>query len=112
MPLSPSFKIERTNENIHRQLVLLLKQQIKDPRLQTVTITDVLTSRDLTIARVFYTVPPSTSHDITLLLQKTSGFFRAKLSKKLNLRHMPKLKFVFDPAPNIGARMDDILSQL
>ena len=47
-----------------------------------------------------------------VLLDKASGFFRSNLSKTLNLRHTPTLSFIYDTAPNTGARIDDLLSKL
>ena len=41
-----------------------------------------------------------------------SGFFRSSLSKTLDFRHTPSLRFIYDAAPNTGARIDDILSKL
>ena len=49
-----SFRAERVNELIRRELVLLIKNETKDPRLQTVVITDVKVTRDLTSAKVFF----------------------------------------------------------
>jgi ribosome-binding factor A len=51
-----SFRAERVNELIRRELVLLIKNETKDPRLQTVVITDVKVTRDLTSAKVFFSV--------------------------------------------------------
>ena len=49
-----SYRAERVNELIRRELVLLLKKETKDPRLQTVVITDVIVTGDLTSAKVFF----------------------------------------------------------
>ena len=49
-----SFRAERVNELIRRELVLLLKRETKDPRLQTVVITDVIVTRDLTAQKYFF----------------------------------------------------------
>ncbi|HIC41370.1 Ribosome-binding factor A [hydrothermal vent metagenome] len=108
----PSYRVERINELIRRELVMLLKQETKDPRLQEVSVTDVLTSRDLSSAKVFYTVPESDQAIVEPLLNKASGFFRSRLSKTLDLRHTPALKFIYDSAPNTGARIEDLLSKI
>ncbi|SSC08076.1 Ribosome-binding factor A [bacterium endosymbiont of Bathymodiolus sp. 5 South] len=97
---------------IRRELVMLLRQETKDPRLQVVRITDVLASRDLSSAKVFYTVPEEQKDMVVALLKKASGFFRSRLSKTLDLRHTPELKFIYDSAPNTGARIDDLLAKL
>jgi len=107
-----SFRGERVNELIRRELVLLLKQETKDPRLKQVVITDVIVSRDLTSAKIFFSVDEDSINIITLLLNKASGFFRSSLSKTLDLRHTPTLSFIYDTAPNTGARIDDLLSKL
>ena len=107
-----SYRTERVNELMRRELVLLLKQETKDPRLQQVVITDVIVSRDLTSAKVFFSVDEDSIEIVVSLLNKASGFFRSSLSKTLDLRHTPTLSFIYDTAPNTGARIDDLLSKL
>lgn len=107
-----SYRIERVNELMRRELVLLLKQETKDPRLKQVVITDVIVSRDLTSAKVFFSVDEDSNKIVASLLDKASGFFRSSLSKTLDLRHTPTLSFIYDTAPNTGARIDDLLSKL
>ena len=97
---------------MRRELVLLLKQETKDPRLKQVVITDVIVSRDLTSAKVFFSVDEDSIEIVVPLLNKASGFFRSSLSKTLDLRHMPTLSFIYDTAPNTGARIDVLLSKL
>ena len=107
-----SYRTERVNELMRRELVLLLKQEIKDPRLKQVVITDVMVSQDLTSAKIFFSVDENSIDIVTPLLNKASGFFRSSLSKTLDLRHTPTLSFIYDTAPNTGARIDDLLSKL
>ena len=107
-----SYRTERVNELMRRELVLLLKQETKDPRLKQVVITDVIVSRDLTSAKIFFSVDEDSIKIVASLLNKASGFFRSSLSKTLNLRHTPTLSFIYDTAPNTGARIDDLLSKL
>ena len=107
-----SYRAERVNELMRRELVLLLKQETKDPRLKQVVITDVIVSRDLTSAKVFFSVDEDSKKVVLSLLNKASGFFRSTLSKTLDLRHTPTLSFIYDAAPNTGARIDDLLSKL
>jgi len=75
MPEQPSYRVERINELIRRELVLLLKKETKDPRLQSVSITDVLASRDLSSAKIFYTVPEKDKSTVESLLNKARVFF-------------------------------------
>ena len=107
-----SYRSERVNELMRRELVLLLKQETKDPRVKKVVITDVIVSHDLTSAKIFFSVDEDSIKIVASLLNKASGFFRSSLSKTLNLRHTPTLSFIYDTAPNTGARIDDLLSKL
>ena len=107
-----SYRTERVNELIRRELVLLLKQEAKDRRLKQVVITDVIVSRDLTSAKVFFSVDENSVKIVASLLNKASGFFRSSLSNILNFRHTPTLSFIYDTTPNTGARIDDLLSKL
>jgi len=107
-----SYRTERVNELIRRELVLLLKQETKDPRLKQVLITDVIVSLDLNSAKVFFSVDADSNKIVVSLLNKASGFFRSSLSKTLDLRHTPTLSFIYDTTPNTGARIDDLLSKL
>ena len=107
-----SYRAERVNELMRRELVLLLKQETKDPRLKQVVITDVIVSSNLTSAKVFFSVDEDSKKVVLSLLNKASGFFRSTLSKTLDLRHTPTLSFIYDTAPNSGARIDDLLSKL
>ena len=107
-----SYRTERVNELMRRELVLLLKQETKDPRLKQVVITDVIVSSDLTSAKIFFSVGEDSIKIVASLLNKASGFFRSSLSKTLDLRHTPTLSFIYDTAPNTGARIDDLLSKL
>ncbi len=107
-----SYRTDRVNELMRRELALLLKQETKDPRLKQVVITDVRVSHDLTSAKVFFSVDEDSNKIVASLLNKASGFFRSSLSKALDFRHTPSLRFIYDTAPNTGARIDDILSKL
>ena len=107
-----SYRAERVNELIRRELVLLLKKETKDPRLQNVVITDVIVTRDLASAKVFFSVDESSQQIVASLLKKARGFFRTSLSKSLDLRHTQSLSFIYDTAPNTGAKIDDLLSKL
>jgi ribosome-binding factor A len=107
-----SHRKERVNELIKRELVMLLKQDTKDPRFQDVVITDVIVSRDLGSAKVFFSVAEESQKIVSALLNKASGFFRSRLSKGLDLRHTPALRFIYDTAPNTGVKMDKLLKKL
>ena len=70
-----SYRTERVNELIRRELVLLLKQETKDPRFKKVVITDVIVSRDLTSAKVFFSVDEDSIKIVASCLIRLVVFF-------------------------------------
>ena len=91
---------------------MLLRKEVNDPRLKDVVITDVITSRDLSSAKVYFSAAEDAQKEVAKLLKNASGFFRTRLSKVLDLRHTPTLSFIYDTAPNTGANIEDLLSKL
>ncbi len=106
-----SIRIERVNELIKRELVLLFKHKINDPRFQAVRVTEVQTSRDFGQSKVFYSINKD-AKNTTKLLNNKQGFFRHHLSQNIELRHTPALKFVYDDTPISSARIDELLDKL
>ena len=108
-----SFRLERMNEILKREIISLIKKESKDPRLTNLLITDLEISRDLSHAKVFFSIAKNQDiSEVKKALDKASGFFRTKLSKSVNLRHTPKLNFIFDPTPDKVDRLEELISKL
>ena len=45
-------------------------------------------------------------------LNKAKGFLRTELSQRIEIRHTPELRFVYDESIAYGEHMDKILSQV
>jgi ribosome-binding factor A len=87
----------------------ILFRKTKDPRIQSVTVTDVEMTRDLRQARVFFTTLAEEEAQVLEGLSKATGFIRGELSRRLSLRYSPELIFKKDVS---GERRDRILSLL
>jgi ribosome-binding factor A len=89
----------------------ILMRKIKDPRVQSVTVTDVELTGDLRIAHVFVTTleTEQAERDVFAGLSKASGFVRAELGRRLTLRYLPEVIFKKDTS---GLRGDRILQLL
>jgi ribosome-binding factor A len=109
-----SNKIPRINEEIQRELALLLRN-IKDPRVNQgmISVAAVDTTSDLHQAKVFLSVFGLTSEKEFLKgLKSASGYLRHELGQSLNLRHTPELQFELDNSIERGARISTILNNL
>ena len=91
---------ERVSDAVQRELALLIRQHIRDPRVGMVSVTDVAVTRDLAIAKVYVAFVGERSSDQIKegldALNGASGYLRKLLSSSITLRATPKLTFFYD----------------
>jgi ribosome-binding factor A len=106
------FRKDRVAELIRQVIADLVVSKIKDPRIQGITITEVLMSADLKSAKVYYCCPggEATSHQQGL--EAAEGFIRRQLRTELDLKYIPQLSFFYDTAFDNSARISRILKDL
>lgn len=106
-------RASRVAEQMQRELAQLLQFEVKDPRLQRMlTLTGVEVSGDMAHAKVFYSAPEMGTEalaQLQLSLEKTAGFLRSQLSKRMLLRTVPQLHFVYDASIDRGMRMAQLI---
>lgn len=110
-----SHRIERINELLRQELSELLKNEVKDPRLNTlISITEVNTSQDLRHARVFVSGLSNKQErqEILHVLASAAGFLRSQLSKILRLRFIPELSFHWDDSIERGAHLLELIDRV
>lgn len=108
-------KIERVNSEIKKILTEIIVEEIKDPRVsecKMLTIMNVDTSADLSVALVFVSVMDGDSEAVIEGLNAAKGYLRNTLFKRLKVRTVPELKFVLDTSIDYGFKIDRILQQL
>lgn len=109
-----SVRQQRTAEQIRTTLSQLLLLEMKDPRLQGVTVTRVTIDRELQYADIYVHALAEDEREPEVMdaLQKASGFLRRELGKTLRLRLVPNLHFHWDPslahADHINQLLDDL----
>ena len=104
---------ERLGAQIMRTLSELLRFEVKDPRLAGVSLTDVELSRDLSVARVYFSLlePDADPAEALEGLQRAAGFLRGKLGKAIKARHVPELRFVHDDSAAEAVRLGALIDQ-
>ncbi len=90
---------------------MVIKGEIKDPRVSPVFITGVKVSDNLSAAEIFFTVmKDETCREEALHgLESAKGFIRGRLARRLRMKRIPDIKFSYDEALERGYRVDDIL---
>ncbi len=101
----------RVGEQIHRELAQLVHDTVKDPRIGMVTIVDVAVSRDLAHAKVYFSVlgDDGTVRASEAGLNRAAGFLRGELGRRMRMRGVPDLHFVYDDTQQKGARIDALI---
>jgi ribosome-binding factor A len=102
---------QRLGAQVLRILSELLRFETKDPSLSTVSLTAVDLSRDLGVAKVYYSLlnPDDDPQPVQEGLQRASGFLRGRLGKSLEIRHVPELRFVHDDSIAHGVEMSRLI---
>lgn len=95
-----SFRIVRLQELIREELNFLLRGELRDPRLDGVTVMMVELSRDASRARAWFTAE---NEDALEALEGASGFLRRDLAQSLGLKRTPDLTFRRDPVSRLLA---------
>ena len=103
----------RVNKLLQREISLMLEQRVKSDLARNAIITDVDCSRDLELARVYFTtVDASIRNSVLAELTSVKGAVRCLLGQVLTLRHIPALEFIVDRSTDYGERIDSILYKL
>lgn len=107
-------RADRVADQIRTEVADILMRKIKDPRVRSVTVTDVELTADLRIAHIFVTTmeKDAAERDVFAGLTKASGFVRAELGRRLSLRYLPQVIFKKDTSGPRGDRILALLDQL
>ena len=110
---SQSNRSERVAQQIQAELSRLIEYKVKDPRLDTITVTAVKVTRDFSHAKVYFVTRDKEKREQSLMvLQKASGFLRHNLANELLLRTVPELHFHYDTSSEYGQHIDNLLNKL
>ena len=111
--MANNVKIERLNHAFQEEISMILMTEIKDEDIKFVTITGVETTNDLSFAKVYFTVLDDDKKESTLeALNKATSFIRGELSKRVEIRHTPELKFIYDDSIAYGEHIEEIIENL
>ena len=108
-----NIKIERLNHSFQEEISMILMTEIKDEDIKFVTITGVDTTSDLSYAKVYFTVLDETKKETTLeALNGAASFIRSKLAERVEIRHTPELKFIYDTSIEYGNHIEEIIDSI
>ena len=101
---------DRVAEQIQRELADLLQFEVKDPRVGMVTVTEVEVTGDMAHAKIYYSAKAGTA-ELQAGLEKTAGFLRGQLAKRMLLRTVPQLHFIYDASIDRGMKLSKMIDE-
>jgi len=107
-----SFRIPRLQEELKKLFNIALSQKLNDPQLAWVTITDVVISKDLRYAKLYFShyQNPADHDRIKNLLTKSTGFLKKQIAGAHIMRTIPEITFYYDDTEERAAKVDALLA--
>ena len=106
-----NLKGERVASDMQRELGNILLLEAKDEDFKHVTITDCDVTNDLSFAKIYFTTTDD-REKVEKDLNNEAGFFRSLLAERLQIRHTPELRFIFDESIEYGKKIEKIIEKL
>ena len=106
-------RAERVSDAVQQEVAVLIRDEVRDPRLGMVNITDVEISRDLAYGKIFVTFVEERDQqqidEAMAALNGASGYLRKLLAASIKLRITPKLTFIFDESGRRGQHLSALI---
>ena len=111
--LEMNHRARRVADIVRAELARALREDVRDPRIGFVTLTEVRMSPDLRHARIFAAVPAGSDRDAAMEgLRHAVPFLKRCLAGGAGLRYVPTLDFLYDDVLESGIRVDGLLEQV
>ena len=110
-----SIKNTRINQEVQKELSMLISRELKDPRINRMTsIVNVELAPDLKTAKVYISVLGDEESQKNTLkgLKSAAPFLRGQLARTINLRNTPELIFVVDQSIEYGVKMSRLIDEV
>lgn len=105
-------RTDRVADLIRRELAQIIHQEVNDPRIGIITLSTIKLSKDLAHAKIYVNVMmEQTAVETIKTLNKASGFLRGLLAKRLKIRIVPHLFFVYDDTTIKANRISRLIDE-
>ena len=111
----PSFRTQRINEEVRREIEAIIATAVKDPGLSgMVSVVRAEVTRDLAHAKIYISVYGDKAQLYSAIegLARANGFIRRELAQRLELRRVPELHFVADDSIAYAVNMSQLIDQV
>ena len=107
-----SRRLERLNEQVKREISEILRNEVRDPRVGLVTVTEARVAPDLSFARIYVRPLGGEEKELFDGLTNATPYIRRELGKRLSVRHVPEIRFEPDRALEHALHIEKLLSEV
>lgn len=108
-----SLKTQKIGSSFKREISRIILEDIKDPEIKFVTITDCDVTNDLSYAKVYFTtLDRNKKETIQKALNRAANYIEIELSKSIDIRKMPQTSFHYDTSIEYGEHIEEKLKEL
>jgi ribosome-binding factor A len=111
-----SRRTERIAATLLEELARLLREDVTDPRIGLVTLTRADVALDLSNAVIHYSALGAEGDEALERtregLDSAAAFLRRRAARALPLKHMPELRFRYDPSLSLGSKTLGLLREI
>ncbi|RLB07474.1 MAG: 30S ribosome-binding factor RbfA [Deltaproteobacteria bacterium] len=102
---------EKVGDLIREEVSQILIRELKDPRIGFITITRVAVSDDLRAAKIYYSVfgGEREKEESFKGLESAKGYIKRELGRRVRLKYMPDITFVFDDSLEYSSHIEELL---
>ncbi len=107
-------RLEKIAGALKREISMVIMRELKDPRINLVTVTKTEPAEDLRSAKVYVSVIGSETKKKRTLraLNRARGYIQSQISKRLEIRYTPMLKFNLDDSVTKGVRLSKLIDEI
>lgn len=110
-----SVKNTRINGEVLKELSNIIRNEIKDPRINPMTsVVSVEVAPDLKTCKAYISVlgDEKSQQDTIAGLKSAEGYIRRELARTVNLRNTPEIKFILDQSIEYGINMSKLIDEV
>lgn len=110
-----SVKNTRINGEVLKELSNIIRSEIKDPRINTMTsVVAVEVAPDLKTCKAYISVlgDEKSQKDTITGLKSAEGYIRRQLARTVNLRNTPEIRFILDQSIEYGINMSKLIDEV
>lgn len=107
-----SIRVQKVEELLKQQVSVLLRENLAE-EFGIITVTDAEVTPDLKQAKIYLAlINKDKEEQVLKILVKKTPDFHYILSKRLEMRYMPRLTFLIDKSENKVDRVEALLKEI